>query len=49
MNYLLNIDIFYGILPVNNATVLYSDHKVIFWFNLGHVMFPDTDGHEASV
>lgn len=20
---------------------------VIFWFNLGHVMFPDTDGHEA--
>lgn len=42
VNYLLNI-VFYHILPVNHSV-----HKLIFLFNLGHVMFHDTDGHAPS-
>lgn len=44
---IINISGFHHILLVNHETVLYSDHKVIFRFNLGY-MFPDTDGHGAS-
>lgn len=43
LNYLLNSGVFNHILRVNHI-----DHKVIFLFNLGHVMFRDKDGHEAS-
>lgn len=43
LNYLLNSGVFNHILRVNH-----NDHKVIFLFNLGHVMFRDTDGHETS-